>query len=135
MATAPSAVTWEVINSGGDVEIWKISWLGAEDGGAVADQILGKIKGWVFMLITDPGATAPTDNYDITIEDEFGLDILEGIGANRHTSTTQMARITVNSNAAERYVNSVCTFKIANQGVNSALGIVYLFVRRNLHDG
>jgi len=47
------------------------------------------IAGTVGRFVTNPGTTAPEDNYDITITDEDSLDILNGAGANRHTTTTQ----------------------------------------------
>jgi hypothetical protein len=35
------------------------------------------------------GAAAPTDNYDVTIVDENGVDVLAGLGADRDTANTE----------------------------------------------
>ena len=48
------------------------------------------VAGTVDRFVTNPGATAPTANYDITLLDEDSLDILAGLGANRHTSNTEV---------------------------------------------
>lgn len=48
------------------------------------------LAGRVGRFVTNPGTTAPESNYDITITDEDSLDILNGAGANRHTSTTEV---------------------------------------------
>ena len=48
------------------------------------------LKGWyLYKVQTNPGATAPTDNWDFTITDSDGIDVLQGAGANRHTTTSQ----------------------------------------------
>ena len=36
------------------------------------------IDGYVFLVITDPGTTSPTDDYDITLNDDNGIDIMGG---------------------------------------------------------
>ena len=51
------------------------------------------IEGWLMKLVTDPGATAPVDNYDITITDDEGVDVLQGVGMNRDEATTEEANI------------------------------------------
>ena len=50
-----------------------------------------RLKGWyLYKVITNPGGTAPTDNWDFTITDGDGIDVLGGNGANRHTTSSQM---------------------------------------------
>jgi hypothetical protein len=46
---------------------------------------------YLFLCVTDPGSTAPTDNWDLTVTDGGAgdIDILAGAGANRSTSATQ----------------------------------------------
>src|SRR4051812_32795025 len=57
--------------------------------GSVPDTVLPAIEGRLLHLVTNPGSTAPTDNYDMTLEDQNGHDVLEGVGANRDTANTE----------------------------------------------
>jgi len=53
-----------------------------------------KIEGFLIALETNPdGTTAPTASYDITLVDDEGLDVLQGAGADRHNTNTEMAAI------------------------------------------
>lgn len=64
----------------------------ASDGTASATT--RKIVGRLIKGVTNPGATAPTDNYDIAITDEESLDVLTGVQstlANRDTANTEVA--------------------------------------------
>jgi hypothetical protein len=64
-----------------------VTWTSATDG-SVSHTITG-VNGEIYRVTTDPSATAPTDNYDITLTDEDGVDVLVGLGANRDTATTE----------------------------------------------
>jgi hypothetical protein len=41
--------------------------------------------------VTNPGATAPTDNYDIVVNDADGVDVAAGVLANRDTANSEQA--------------------------------------------
>jgi hypothetical protein len=47
------------------------------------------LNGEVLRFVTNPDAVAPTDNYDITLNDEDGFDIANGLLANRDTLNTE----------------------------------------------
>jgi hypothetical protein len=49
------------------------------------------LSGQVVRFVTNPGATAPTDNYDIVINDGDGVDIAAGCLANRDTANSEQA--------------------------------------------
>lgn len=52
------------------------------------------ITGLVDRIVTRPDANAaPTDNYDITLEDDYGGDCLNGAGADRDTATVERAYV------------------------------------------
>jgi hypothetical protein len=59
----------------------------SDGSGAVTQAI--NIAGVITRVVTDPGATAPTDNYDLTFIDEFGLDLFAGQGADRDTANSE----------------------------------------------
>ena len=87
-----------------------------------------KIDGFLLAMESNPGGTAPTANYDITLEDGDGLDVLGGAGANRHTSTSEMAGLPFGTyfhwpvSPEQTY-----TLKITNNSNNSAITVVTLF--------
>ena len=94
----------------GDVCKIKWTWTSAT-GGTV---VLATTKGYygeVLALVTDPGSTAPTDDYDITITDEDSYDVMQGAGANRDTANTETAVPTAKSVAF-----GLLTLNIANAG-------------------
>ena len=63
-----------------------ITWTSATGGGLAQDF---HMDGAIVRVVTNPGATAPTDNYDITLVDDDGVDIIAGELANRDTSTSE----------------------------------------------
>jgi len=93
---------------------------------------LNKLKGWyLYKIITNPGSTAPTDNWDFTLSDSDGIDVLGGNGANRHTTTSQMiAPLLTTGVYFAQPVLDTWTLAITGNSVNSA-GIVIkaIFVR------
>lgn len=93
--------------------------------------IEAKISGRLVALETNPGATAPTDNYDIVLDDAEDFDVLEGIGANRDTATTEKAEIVASGGSgvtlAHVAKSDVLTLKITNNSVNSAGIVIKLY--------
>jgi hypothetical protein len=100
------------------------------DGTVTAYALTKKVSGRLLALETDPGSTAPTDNYDLTITDANGLDVLQGVGANRHTTTTQMAAIVFSGTSVHPPVamGDTLTLNVTNNSVNSATFTVKLYV-------
>jgi hypothetical protein len=58
-------------------------------GGAVSGILSTNINGKIVAVITDPGSPAPTDNYDVTMIDANGFDVLMGRGIDRDTVNTE----------------------------------------------
>src|SRR5688500_13762736 len=76
-----------------------VDWTSDTDGtGSVS---ISNLYGWLVRLVTDPGATAPTDDYDLTLVDEDSVDVLAGAGLNRDTANSeQVAPIITNAQNA-----------------------------------
>lgn len=103
----------------------KIAWTWTSaTGGTVVQATAYAYDGKIIGLTTDPGATAPTDNYDVTITDADGHDVLLGAGADRDTANTE--------NVAEASLGavagSVLTLNIAAAG-DVKQGVVILWIR------
>lgn len=94
----------------GDVCRIKWTWTSATDGTVVKATTSG-YYGQVVALFTDPGSTAPTDNYDIVVNDPDGYDVMQGAGANRDTANSETAVPTATSIAF-----GALTLSITNAG-------------------
>lgn len=103
----------------------KFTWVAHTDGVVTGVATSGVYTGKIEALYTDPdGSSAPTDDYDITITDSDGLDVLAGAGANRDTANNEI----VLSSSLGCVVSSTLTFAVTNAGSGGA-GVAYLFIR------
>lgn len=91
-------------------------------GGTVANT-----DGWAIVSVeTDPGGTAPTDNWDLTITNPQGVDLLGGACANRDTSNSESCTPT-----ALIPIDGNLTLNVSGNSVNSAtIRIVVNLARR-----
>lgn len=104
-----------------------ISWIGDASTGAVPATQLTAIAGdapfhidaYLVRIITNPGSTAPTASYDITLTDEDGIDVAGGLLANRSATLSEHVRDTC-------LVRGILTFTLTNNSVASATGTVRL---------
>tara|TARA_Y100000310_G_C20127341_1_gene554235 strand:+ start:130 stop:531 length:402 start_codon:yes stop_codon:yes gene_type:complete len=80
------------------------------------------IGGRLLQIISDPGATAPTDNWDVTLTNGGG-DMLLGLGANRDTANTEVAVLNTNGAHPVYAGTDTLILNISGNSVNSA-GIV-----------
>jgi hypothetical protein len=88
------------------------------------------LKGYLIKVVTNPGSTAPTANYDIALgdPDDSALDALGGALANRHTTTTEQVYPTITGATTPLLLNGTYTLSVANNAVNSASGKIILYV-------
>lgn len=98
--------------------IKKIDVAWTSDANGDADGATLDISGRVLRVVTVPGAATPTNNYDVTIEDEDGVDILDGQGANRSDTTAQQvaAVLTKGGGVVATAVEGTIEPKVANAG-------------------
>lgn len=98
------------------------SGTGAE-GGTASATTAAAFDGLVVGFTTDPGLTAPTDNYDITITDADGHDVLLGAGTNRDTANTEHVATGMAGVAGSRL-----TLSVTNAG-DAKVGVVIVWIR------
>ena len=92
---------------------------------AISADTLSKIGGFYITEVrTYPGGTAPTDLYDIVINDAGGLDLMGGNLANRSTSSPQRAFPPTMASA----VGDAFSLVITNNSVASALIYVKIYL-------
>lgn len=109
------------------IERIHVSW--TSDASGNADVAISDLYGYIIKLITDPAAagSAPTDNYDITLVDEYGSDALEGAGADRDTANTETAFPAKASATVPAFVAGDVTFTVANAG-NAKSGVAVFYI-------
>lgn len=108
----------------GTVKCIKFEWTTAADG-TCTQETTERYDGQVIFVCTDPGATAPTDNYDIALNDLNTVDVLAGAAANRDTANTEYITAKENLGAV---ANSTLTMEITNAG-DSKIGTLYVWIR------
>ncbi len=109
----------------GTVKKVKFAW--TSDAAGAADGTTAKVySGEILRLITVPGAggVAPTDLYDVAVNDEDAMDILMGAGANRSNVNTQQ----VLASSLGCVANDKLTLAVTNAGA-AKNGTVYLYIR------
>ena len=106
------------------------AWVADANGDVLFRMAPGIIAGSPYRLVTAPGTTAPTDNYDITIVSWLGLDLLQGFGADRDTATVEQEWIRQASDHAASPPPSHCwyEFTVANAGAGG-VGVAVLYCR------
>ncbi len=123
-AAAGTATRSETTFSSVKKIVWTWTSGDGAEGGTVTSTTTASFDGKVIGLTTDPGATAPTDNYDVVINDAAGHDVLLGAGANRDTANTEhVAEASLGAVAASRL-----TLSITNAG-DAKEGVVILYIR------
>lgn len=103
----------------------KFTWTSASDGTASGSTTF-PYDGKVELLTTVPGTSgaAPSDNYDLTLTDSDGVDVLGGGGANRDTANTEQ----VLGSSLGAVAGSLLTLNVTNAG-DSKSGVVYVYIR------
>jgi len=128
---AAGTVTQTSTNVSKDVTQLTYTWTAdASDGSVPATSSEQSYDGYVVLVVTDPGSTAPTDNYDITLTDGDGVDIMGGTLANRDTANTEQAVPKIDAVYGARWVSGAITLTITNNSVNSATGEVKIWIVR-----
>lgn len=123
MAVGTCTITEELHDG---VKKIKFAWTSgtiADDGVVPDTDTVRAYSGKVERFITDP-TDGPTDDYDITIKDEDGYDVLAGAGANRDTTNTEQ----VLASSLGIVAGDKLTFAVANAG-SAKSGVAYLYLR------
>ena len=92
----------------------------ATGGGVFISKALShRMDGYLLRLVTNPSAvTAPQDDYDITLTDADGKDVLQSVGLNRDTANTEDVPIVFSGTTSHPVVSLADELTLAISGNN-----------------
>lgn len=130
---ASTVVTYDDISINGVSKV-TIVWTSASGGGVAVT--LKKIVGELVKAVTNPSATAPTDDYDIVITDPQGANVLGNCNddlVDRDTANTEVVYFLLNNDdsdgvAAFPVVCDKLTVTVANAG-DTKIGTLVLYYK------
>lgn len=116
------------------VRVVDVEWTSDASGDATGKVAL---DGQLIKVVTNPSATAPTDNYDITLVDEDSIDVAGGLLANRDTTNSEevylFKQVTLTGTGSDAaavpiYHGGLVTFTVAAAG-NAKSGVARIYLR------
>jgi hypothetical protein len=109
---------------------YKMDWLSDASGDVDTDAI-AMVQGEIQSVhyFPDAGGTQPSDNYDLTMADSYGVDILTGTGANLSQTTDTYAVPALSTYFKVVIEAGNYDLVIANAG-NAKGGIVEVLIRQ-----
>ena len=106
--------------------VWvTITWIDDTGNGVNFALTKSYYDGWISVVDTNPGGTAPTDNYDIELQNSDGIDILNGELYDRDTSNSERVRLTA---AAPNNGMPTLVIPDGSQDVSGATGTITLVI-------
>ena len=85
------------------------------------------LSGVALRYATNPGGTAPTDDYDIVINDEDGIDITAGVLADRDTSNSEQVLTGGDAKDGAAFMGAL-SLVVSNAG-NAKEGVLRMYYR------
>lgn len=127
----PAVGTTTISYSGTRPKKVSLAWT-CSAGGAVSGTPTVQVRGEIVRVTFVPGTAGnqPTDQYDVTLLDSGGVDVLLGLGTNQSNTTVNSLcpligdGVTKNQRVA---VNDTLELQVANAG-NAKKGTVYVYL-------
>ena len=105
-----------------------VEWIWTSDGsGDVTGTDTKVLSGVALRYATNPSATAPSANYDITILDEDAIDIAAGALVNRHTSNSEQVLTGGDAKDGTAFMGAL-SLVVANAGA-AKIGTLRMYYR------
>jgi hypothetical protein len=134
-AMAAGTVTVTTQTGSGDAIIVHFAWTADAADGSVPATLSGEGEDWpinysgcIYAMETNPGSTAPTADYDITLTDSDGVDMLGGGGADRSATVSEIVPAKIGTVFGCFPTQNEFTLTITNNSVNSATGTVKVYI-------
>lgn len=131
LALAPSAGTvtsWSDKPVGpGPVRLFQISYVTHSSTGTFTCSTSRDITGWILLVETDPGATAPT-SYGITLVNTNDRDVMGGALAGRSTTLTEAVMPLQDGNYTPVFVDGVLVVTVTSAGNSRTMEILIYYL-------
>ena len=117
----------------GDKGLLTFTCVAASDGSFVATDSSMVVVGYVTRVVTNPGTTAPTDNWDLSIADKDGIDLTgANLLQNRDTATSEEVPVRYTDHAlyGGKMIFSEVTATITGNSVNGAEIVIKVYIQR-----
>lgn len=108
--------------------VWAADGSGDVNGSSNCDVA---VNGYIYMVVTDPAADAPTDNYDIVLNDSDGVDVMGGKLADRDTANTEQVVPVIGGVTMSRFVDGNVSVVVSNAGANND-GEIIIYIYKEL---
>lgn len=117
-----------------EISVVSIAWTADASAATIPNTAITGLYGFLIKAVTNPGSTAPTDNYDIALNDpdDSSFDALEGQLANRDTANTEQVYPKASGALVPIFLCGDYTLAISGNSVNSATGLIVLYLKENL---
>jgi hypothetical protein len=109
----------------GKIRSYDVTVTSHTDGTGTSDYIISGIRGALWQVVTDP-TDGPTDNWDVYIEDENGVDLLGAAGENRDTTNSEIC-YPVTSDNSKPMVDGSLRVRVAGMG-SGKTAVVRVFI-------
>ena len=86
------------------------------------------VTGWILLVKTDPGATAPTPNYDIDLDDSGGMDIMGGALDNRSATAREGALPLLRGNYQVIFNEGPLTIQVTTAGTSKTIELLIYYL-------
>jgi hypothetical protein len=106
-----------------------VDWVADAADGSVPALSL-PLSGYLIKVVTNPGATAPTANYDIALNDpsDSALNVWSTALDNRHTTNTEQVYPAISGAVTPILLNGTYSLAVSGNAVNSATGQIQLYL-------
>ena len=115
---------------GGEIQVLVMEWTTDSSGDLTATDTGYAIEGFLMLVETDPsGTAAPTADYDITLKDANGLDVMGGALSDRSATATEATMPLLNGNYTMLPIPSTLSMDVTSAG-NSKSGVIRIYFVR-----
>ena len=129
-AMAAGTVTQTYTKVTNDVSCLTYTWTAAAGGSLTSTASTVAINGYVILVVTNPGDTAPTASYSITLTDADSCDVMGGTLASRSATATEHAVPKIGDVYGGRWVSGILTLNLTGNSISSATGTVAVYIQR-----
>lgn len=126
---AASSLTQTQSRLSENVDMLEMAWTASADGSFTSSPSVS-FNGYIFQVTTIPGYASPTANYDITLTDSDGVDVMGAELSNRSASANEQVKPKMGNDYGDRFVAGGVSLNISNNASANATGKLKIYYRK-----